>query len=620
MQNHFDNLATPIPGGGLTIIAGASVTVTDSLGNLAVIYSDDGVTTQLNPMTTDDLGYYSFFAPDGRYTLTYSGNFTSFDRTILLEGLGAGTDLVLAQLGAPSGAVLVRTVAVGAATEERDLQDKGRDIIGVKDFTGITEDNATDCFTGLQNALDSKEAVFNAAGYAISAALKFPSLAKVRGKKAGIAFIGNTANVKHAVRKTTNATVAITNFQTEVVSNIDCIGYLDPAWIDAGVSYPQKLSIESMAFQGHSPAPNTTGFYIEQGGGLTFRDLDFCNVVNAIYAKEAWLCVFDRVHALASFVWKGGTSVTMNNCWTGKGDVAYGVYGGYDFTSLSYSTLNSCASDGAYNTAYRFHFCKLTLNSCGCEGATTQTGNSGTAIAFDGGNEIVLNNFNCVPTAAQAIPVYTVGANEMITFNGGNCSFGVSTACADLYVWGNGSTVIFNDHTFVSGARNTPVIQFASGITTSKVIVNSGATRTTYTSNGAGATVTEVDVDSGTFTPAVTFGGTAVGMTYGSRSGTWQKNGKVVTVSGRLALSAKGSSTGAAQISGWPSTLVPIGDVQVNFSLVSSITGGPISALIDAGTTTATLLLRGATGDSSAADGNLSNTTALRFTFTFTVA
>jgi hypothetical protein len=34
-------------------ISGASVTVTDSLGVLATIYSDDGVTVAANPMTTD---------------------------------------------------------------------------------------------------------------------------------------------------------------------------------------------------------------------------------------------------------------------------------------------------------------------------------------------------------------------------------------------------------------------------------------------------------------------------------------------------------------------------------------------------------------------------------------
>jgi hypothetical protein len=52
----------------------ARVTVkTYPAGVVATIYSDDGVTTQDNPITTDSNGEFYFYAADGEYTLTVSG-------------------------------------------------------------------------------------------------------------------------------------------------------------------------------------------------------------------------------------------------------------------------------------------------------------------------------------------------------------------------------------------------------------------------------------------------------------------------------------------------------------------------------------------------------------------
>jgi hypothetical protein len=52
----------------------ARVTVkTYPAGVVATIYSDDGVTTQDNPITTDSNGEFSFYAADGLYTITVSG-------------------------------------------------------------------------------------------------------------------------------------------------------------------------------------------------------------------------------------------------------------------------------------------------------------------------------------------------------------------------------------------------------------------------------------------------------------------------------------------------------------------------------------------------------------------
>jgi hypothetical protein len=61
------------------------------------------------------------------------------------------------------------------------------------------------------------------------------------------------------------------------------------------------------------------------------------------------------------------------------------------------------------------------------------------------------------------------------------------------------------------------------------------------------------DYEEGTFTPSITFGGASVGMT-GTFSGRYTKVGRAVTVNGIITLTAKGSSTGNAKLTGLPFT------------------------------------------------------------------
>lgn len=60
------------------------------------------------------------------------------------------------------------------------------------------------------------------------------------------------------------------------------------------------------------------------------------------------------------------------------------------------------------------------------------------------------------------------------------------------------------------------------------------------------------DHEEGTWTPTLTFGGGSAGMTYDARAGKYVKIGKQVTLWFWIKLSAKGSSTGAAQLRGFP--------------------------------------------------------------------
>jgi hypothetical protein len=63
------------------------------------------------------------------------------------------------------------------------------------------------------------------------------------------------------------------------------------------------------------------------------------------------------------------------------------------------------------------------------------------------------------------------------------------------------------------------------------------------------------DYEEGTFDFGITFGGASVDMTYGARGGKYTKIGRQVTVTGLIGLSNKGTSTGAATITGLPFTV-----------------------------------------------------------------
>lgn len=63
------------------------------------------------------------------------------------------------------------------------------------------------------------------------------------------------------------------------------------------------------------------------------------------------------------------------------------------------------------------------------------------------------------------------------------------------------------------------------------------------------------DYEEGTWTPGISIGSGTTGITYSSQTGYYTKIGNVVTVRGRIALTAKGSLTGIIYITGLPFTV-----------------------------------------------------------------
>lgn len=76
-----------------------------------------------------------------------------------------------------------------------------------------------------------------------------------------------------------------------------------------------------------------------------------------------------------------------------------------------------------------------------------------------------------------------------------------------------------------------------------------------FTANSAAAGMTSQLLnwyEEGTWTPALKFGGNSTGMTYSVQTGAYTRIGRQITITCLIVLSAKGSSTGVATITGLP--------------------------------------------------------------------
>lgn len=128
----------------------------------------------------------------------------------------------------------------------------------------------------------------------------------------------------------------------------------------------------------------------------------------------------------------------------------------------------------------------------------------------------------------------------------------------------------------------------------------------------------------GTWTPTLTFGGAATGMTFSAQNGTYTRIGRSFHCQFHLLLTAKGSSTGAAAIGGLPATAnadasaAGCGGAVWNYASLSGLTGQPVLHGA-AGTATMTLLQAGAAASGALADTAFTNTSRLDGSFSFFV-
>jgi len=144
------------------------------------------------------------------------------------------------------------------------------------------------------------------------------------------------------------------------------------------------------------------------------------------------------------------------------------------------------------------------------------------------------------------------------------------------------------------------------------------------TANSSGTMTSELlnDYEEGTWTIGLTFGGGNTGLTTALNTGRYTKIGRQVTVCGRLELSNKGSSTGAAVITGLPFAVGSGNDSQqaASFRFNGVSYTGAFQGYGTAGSTTIPLeQISEAGSPTDITNSNFSNATSIQISLTYTV-
>jgi hypothetical protein len=138
------------------------------------------------------------------------------------------------------------------------------------------------------------------------------------------------------------------------------------------------------------------------------------------------------------------------------------------------------------------------------------------------------------------------------------------TAVGNIGVWNNDNISLYGNssHAGIGMATNSvePIRNNAPADNSVDLGVVSARFKDLYLSGGVylggtGAANKLDDYEEGTWSIGLTFGGASVGMTILTNNGAYTKVGNLVTCTGYFALSAKGSSTGDAVITGLPFTV-----------------------------------------------------------------
>ena len=139
---------------------------------------------------------------------------------------------------------------------------------------------------------------------------------------------------------------------------------------------------------------------------------------------------------------------------------------------------------------------------------------------------------------------------------------------------------------------------------------------------GTGAANKLSDFETGVFTPTLTFGGASVGLTYYSQLGRYTKVGRQVTVQIAFYINSKGSSTGAAVLSGLPFHVTTQGGGFSSYSGIAQAAGfssltGATFASADENTATVVLRQSSTTGFANLTEASFNASCYMMITITY---
>ena len=233
---------------------------------------------------------------------------------------------------------------------------------------------------------------------------------------------------------------------------------------------------------------------------------------------------------------------------------------------------------GAPNLFVNSDFNTYTVN-----GIYNQSG-LGTVNAPSGSGAGNLLVMNYAGNATLRVSQLYIGINGRAWVRGSNV--GTWSTWTEIYHTGNTGDLTVNTGNLVIGTSGKGIDFSAAG------------------GSAAGSTSAVLDdYEEGTWTPAITFGGANVGLTYTLRSGRYTKIGNIVSVQIGIDINSKGSSTGSMKVTGLPFP-VPVGGygshpLAIEMAGFTGLTGAPASAA-EENSTTVRLSQSSATGNDAA--------------------
>lgn len=303
-------------------------------------------------------------------------------------------------------------------------------------------------------------------------------------------------------------------------------------------------------------------------------------------------------------------------------------------TGISFTSSSSSASIGLSSCAGNVGTTGITIFSHSSSGSLgiddtgiNNTGGATTASTISAGSLTIQNSDIYSPITSSGSATLSISYSFFSAANATNITHGSSTEAAFnncIFVSGTASAISVSNTCTISLRACTVQSQNANIITgagTANIdgIFTAGSTgvvNATIGTTGQRVYVPAVSFDGGTnnlanfvnttsWTPTLRFGGGSTGITYSTQTGSYFRIGPVIFFSFTIALTNKGSSTGAATVAGLPVT-VGTSPTCSGGAFTITYTAGYSSVILEPAAATTTLNLNQA--GSGVAYTNLTNT------------